>query len=333
MAHQFHESDCKGIGVMRVHSCISDSSLNIPKFRSFCYNKVIVKQRKINVAYLKEKIELSLDEAGLEIQSALTSFSSLQQKLLILIVILLIPSYFLAEKITFFAESSSYRQQAVLATPSFTNPQKVTFSDPIITKTGSTVYSAAVKISNPNLALSLDNVPYQFLLFNSSHQQIFSGPGTLYLLPGESKYLMLPRADSQQSVTSLQIQLPDTLPWQKRLTIPTVKLIPDAPALSNQTAPQTFVAQGTVYNNSPYQLGQITINFFLLSSSDQIIGMSQRSEFSLAPFERRAYKQLWPGVFSTDVTGTQVTAYTDTLDPSNVTAPMNTNSNAGSLVR
>lgn len=82
-----------------------------------------------------------------------------------------------------------------------------------------------------------------------------------------------------------------------------------------------FVAEGSFQNQSPYNLGRVRLVFFLYDQNKRIISVSQRDEFTVKPYERRGYKQLWPGVYSTSVASAEVFAETDILDQENIFLP------------
>jgi len=94
------------------------------------------------------------------------------------------------------------------------------------------------------------------------------------------------------------------------------------------------VAQGDFVNNSPYTLSKVRLTFVLFDQNQKIIGVSQRDESTVAPFERRAYKQLWPNMTAGNLSRVDVTADTNTLDPSNLSAPtINSGSSSSDLNR
>lgn len=271
--------------------------------------------------FLKEKIELKVAETELKAGRALSGFSPAQKRILIFCLVALIPVYIITKEIFLHVNLGKFRQSALIAIPAVQNPQAPQISDININQAGTGVYSVAAKITNPNLTYSLDNVSYNFVLYNAHGQQIYQSPATLYLLPGESKYLILPRVESQEKITSAEIKFPTAPAWQKRLTIPNVPLVASIPSFTNQQNPVAFVIQGNIYNNSPYQLGQVDINFLLRDVSGKILAASSRTEFTVNPFERRAYVQVWPGVYSTDVSKIDVLPATNILDENNLTLP------------
>jgi hypothetical protein len=67
----------------------------------------------------------------------------------------------------------------------------------------------------------------------------------------------------------------------------------------------------------------------LYGQNNQIVAVSQRTENDLRPLEKRAFKQLWPGLFITP-SKIEVLAETNTLSSQNLVAPKNQN-NASDL--
>jgi hypothetical protein len=285
------------------------------------------------MSLLTEKIELDIQEGELAAKNALSDLPPLVRWGIIILVVAIIPSYFIAKSVAFNIWQARYKQGAITAKPSFTNPVAPKTSNVFLTTIGPGQYAAAVKITNPNLDLSLDNIPYEVDFLNSQKQQIYNYKDTLFLLPNQSKYLVVPTFSVTDQITYTSLVLPQTLPWQKRLQIPQVSLITSLPTTFTQNSPQAFVVQGDVYNNSPYALSKVRLTFIIFDTSGNIIGTSQRIESTFAPFERRTYKQLWPNVAISNLGGVSVAADTDTLDSSNLSVPAPQTNSASDLSR
>jgi hypothetical protein len=183
------------------------------------------------------------------------------------------------------------------------------------------------------LDLSFDNVTYTFTFFNSQKQQIYQYQNTLFLLPDQTKYVTVPTFTPTEPVAYVNFTLPPSLPWQKRINVPTVNLVTSIPQTFEQASPLAFVAQGDFLNNSPYTLSKVRLTFVLFDKNQNIIGISQRDEETIMPFEQRAYKQLWPNMIAPNLGNITVTADTDTLDPDNLSAPAVNSSAASDLSR
>ncbi len=281
------------------------------------------------MSLLKDKIELDVQEAELYTQKKLSQFPPVLIWLIVLALLAVIPAYYISRSLSQKIWLARYEQGAIVAKPSFTNPQAPQISPVTLTNSGSGGIAAVVQISNQNLDLSIDNVPYSFTFYNAQKQQIYQYQNTLFLLPNQAKYVTAPKFTPSQPIAYSNFGLPQTLPWQKRLAIPTVNFSTSQPQTFEQTSPIAFVAQGDFVNNSPYTLGTVHLTFVLFDQSNNIIGISQRDEFTVAPFERRAYKQLWPNMVAPNLNRIDVTADTNTLDPNNLSAPgINSNSSS-----
>lgn len=285
------------------------------------------------MSLFKDKIELEIQEAELATQKTLDRFPPLLKWLLIFLLVAIIPSYYAAKAISFNIWQKRYQQNQLTAKPSFTNPKAPMASDITVTPLKPGSYAAVLSITNPNFDLSLDQVPYQVNFYNSQKQQIYSYSDQLYLLPNQTKFLTVPTFTVSDQIVYTNLQLPQTLPWQKRLQLPTVNLITSPVTASEQSSPPAFALTGDFTNNSPYTLATVRLAFVLYDSANNIIGVSQRDEFTVAPFERRSYTQLWPNSYVSGLGKIDVEAYTDTLDQSNLSVPAEASSSASSLSR
>src|SRR5271154_3318684 len=119
------------------------------------------------MSLFKDKIELGIQEAELGTQKALGRFPPLLRWLLILLVVAIIPAYFVAKNASLKIWQSRFAQGAIQAKPSFTNPPPPKPSQVRVTSLGQSQYDAIIQITNQNLDLSLDNVPYTFIFSNA----------------------------------------------------------------------------------------------------------------------------------------------------------------------
>lgn len=273
------------------------------------------------MSLFKDKIELELEEAEFEAQKRLEDLPLAIRWLFIVSLILIIPAYFIARSISVRYWQGKYKQYEISAKPSFTNPAQPTVSKISLTTTGAGNFAAIASIKNENLDLSLENAPYTFSFFNDKKELVYTARGTFFLLPNQSTYITVPKITTSEKITAANLELPQAPAWQKRIDIPVVKLIASQPNSSNQIQPPAFVVEGDVVNDSPYNLGKIHLTFILKDFSQTIVGVSQGDEFTLKPFERRAYKQLWPNISGNNIVDVEVFAETDTLDTTNLILP------------
>ena len=290
------------------------------------------------MAGLRETIQVNVQGAMLGAQeggfSFINQFNSIPRwkRLIILIVaILIIPSYVGARIGTEQYLTQKYGRESLAAHAAFNTAQDPVIGKMTIIRNPNNSYSGVALITNPNVDLAAADITYTASFQNSSKQPVYNTNGTIYLLPNEKKYIVIPRIDNPSSgVTFGSVELGE-VKWQKKLNIPEVKLRAPEPLLKEEVNPLTFVAEGSIINDSPYQISSARIVFLLYNEANEIIGVSQRDEFRLVPFGRRAYKQLWPGIYKDQVKKVQVIPVTNSLDPQNITIdtqavpPSNTN--------
>lgn len=285
------------------------------------------------MALLKEKIQIGIEEAELKTQKVLWSISPVFRWLLIIMALSIVPAYFVAKAISQKIWATRYQQTELKASPSFTDPKNVKISEVSLTTLGENLYSAVVQIANENLDLSAQNVPFEFNFFNAEKQLLYSYSDKLFLLPDQKKYIIAPRFSANEQIAFTEFRFVADPVWQKRLNIPGVELQTSTPNNYNQISPPAFVVEGNFINNSVYTLKQVRLNFVLFDSFGKIIGSSRRDEFTVAPYERRSYKQLWPNVIAPTLGKTEIVAETNTLDPNNLAIPTAPSSSASDLSR
>jgi|GEM_PF-770616 len=315
---------------------VNDADTSIPKNPEFCYNQInnkLINTTNKNMPLLKEKIEIGIEEAEFKTQKIFGSMHPVFRWLLILMILSIIPAYFVAKSVSQKIWAARYQQNALKAKPSFTDPKSAKISEVSLTTLGEGLYSAVVQITNENLDLSADNIPFEFNFYNTQKQLIYSYTDKLFLLPDQKKYIIAPRFSSTDKIAFTEFRFTENPAWQKRLNLPQVKLSASTPGFYNQVSPPAFVLEGDFVNNSVYTLKQVRLNFVLFDSMGKIIGTSRRDEFTVAPYERRSYKQLWPNLSAPTLSKTEVVAETNTLDINNLTVLDAPSSSASDLSR
>lgn len=262
---------------------------------------------------------------------AIASVPPFQRIAIMFCIIALLPAYWITRVASNGYYRALYYTSEVEAHPSFENPKAVVTGPVKLLSAGTNSYSAYVQIKNENDSLAARTGNYKFTFSNKQGEQIYTTGGKFYMLPGQTKYLVVPRFNATEPVSSSSVEISEVA-WQNRIEIPKVALSKSLPQTYNQPDPQAFVVEGTISNDSPYNVGDARITYLLYNTNNNIISVSQRDEFNLRPQERRAYKQLWPGVFTTDIGKVDVVLETNVLDPTNVKVE-NANLNSGGLLK
>jgi hypothetical protein len=265
----------------------------------------------------KDSAKLKVQELLLRGNQFLQTLPRGQRLILLVSIIGLVPGFFVAKLGARFFAEKYYARYISLAQPSFVDPRAVQSDPVVVLPIFSGEYAAYVKIINPNFELAASGIKYEMQFFTSTNQQIATSRGNLFLLPGQSKFVVIPKITASERIVKATINF-SSVSWQKRTSIPTVKLRTSSPVVRNQTSPQALVVSGEVLNESPYHLKKISLTLLLYDRNNKIIAVSSREEYDVPARGRRAYTQLWSEVFSSNVVRVEVQAETNTLDDTNL---------------
>ncbi len=266
----------------------------------------------------KQSIELDLKESEFFLGNFWSKLSKLFRVTFIIFILLIIPGYFLAKLAGQKIGDSYFKKDLISSHASFNNPTPLSPEKVRILNLGNNEFAAYSQVTNSNLDLSAGTANYKFSFYSTTGRLVQAIPGKTFFLPNQKKYIMVPRLESVEPIGSGNLEF-SKMTWQKKLSIPEVHLSTTPPNLYEQSEPAAFVAEGSVLNDSPYSLSTVRLTFLLYGQTGQIIAVSQRDEFNLPPFGRRAYKQFWNNFDSNSVTRAQIFAETNTLDSKNLT--------------
>ena len=260
---------------------------------------------------------LAVQEYTYKLKTTVQFLPTWQRVLLYGFLVLLIPGTVALRYGSEIYFSKAYSREALTAHPSYEDPSSLQQSKVTIVHNVNGTSSAYAMITNDNLDLAVENLPYKFTFYNDSGEEVGTSTGKLYILPNQKKWLVASKVQSIQPIASgkLSIEKPN---WQKRLTVPEIELKMAEPYVYEQVNPLATVTEGAVVNNSPYTLKQVSLVFVLYDANNKVIGIVSREEFPLEPYERRAYKIQWPGIYQNDVKRVGLEAYTNSLDPDNI---------------
>lgn len=274
------------------------------------------------MSLIKEKLELKIEEAEFNAQQALIGFPRWVKWFLIAGLIMLIPIYFCFKFIGKTYWQNKLQTYELKASPSFISANDLQVSEVTIIDYYDGNFGALASISNPNPDLSASEINYTWLYVNASNQTVQALNndalgGKTFILPGQKKYIMAPKINASEPIAKAQLIINGDIQWQKPANIDKV-LLTIGPAIpGQQNSPQNFTVDSTVLNNSTYQIKHIRLQFLIFDEFGRLTALSQRTENDLRPFERRSFKQLWPGlrIYEPKV---EIYPEINLLDPSNL---------------
>ncbi len=231
-------------------------------------------------------------------------------------IILIIPGFFISKYTTSAIYSHGLAKVQVLAHPSqiSTLPVKVEKTGAVLIS--GTNYAAYAQVKNQNASQASPSLSYTFHFLDANGNELNSTSGSDTILPGEEKYIVIPRITLSAAPASISVEI-TTNTWQNRMNIPNVTLISNTPS-SADVAEGGYAANATVLNQSLSTLGTITINGFAYDAQGNIIAIMQTTVNTVQPHENRAYRLFWPVAIANSVASVKVFPETNLLDSTNL---------------
>lgn len=267
------------------------------------------------MAFPSDETKDNLHLAWLSLVESLYTFAPWQRVVLVLGIIMIIPAYWIFRVGTSSLYGYSYKKSALIATPSFTNPLDLQAGPVVVLPVKGGGYIAYAKIANPNLKLSATQATYSAKFMSQNGQQAYQTSGQFYILPGKDTYVVVPRFNSPAPVATGSVEI-TSVKFQQKSQIPEVTLT--APAPTTFSEKEGVRLEGVVINNSPYKLSAVHIVFFLYDANNKVVAVTDRSEFTVQPRERRAYVLHFPGITERDFVRVVPVVETNTADVANI---------------
>lgn len=175
-------------------------------------------------------------------------------------------------------------------------------------------YDAAVRIRNLNLRYGAKNFSYTFKLIDGAGNEIGEKSGKSFILPGQSKYIIEPLIEAKGKPARVSFSYSDEQ-WERledfgelRLSIKN-KFYSRTAAAAGETG--FSKAEGTVFNDTPYDFDKIGVNVVLFGENNAPIAVNKTEMRTLIAGEERYFKVIWFYPFEGDVKNVEAEAETN----------------------
>lgn len=174
-------------------------------------------------------------------------------------------------------------------------------------KVGQGDYDVVARLFNPNASFGTSRLEYRLEPFGYS--------GFTYILPGQSKFIVLTSLKSTQNITDVGLVI-NNAQWQK-LDIPnnTVSFVlrrKDYRPTQNGTE-----LDAVLYNNSNFDFDKIDVAVILLDDMGSIVGVGKTDIRTFISKSERGFNVAWPFALSGNAVRQDVEASTNLFENSN----------------
>lgn len=209
--------------------------------------------------------------------------------------------------------------------------QSIAVKEQAVTLGGNNTYDLVAKVTDPNDIFGAKNFKYTFTLKDSEGKVIAVKDGSSYILPADTRYIAELGVQTENNAVpatmSVAVSDPD---WVELGSVEK----PLINAYNKKFAPLEMgvgsQADGTVRNDSPYDLKNISITILLRGSDGKIIGVNQTQAVSVRVKEERDFRLTWPYSLGADVASMEVDAQSNVFDSANFSSSLSADRSTGS---
>lgn len=174
---------------------------------------------------------------------------------------------------------------------------------------GSTLDSM-VRVKNPNSSFGLSNFTFEFTFIDGSGNELFSNTAQSFILPNETKYLVMQSLPLKVSPASMQVEF-SSVSWEPLPGIPRLDLLLPNPSVVTENIPFFAQLTGIVVNGSDFYFDEVVIAGVLRDSSGKLVGIRKTQARGLGSQERREYNMSWSSPIPNTHESIDVEAYSN----------------------
>jgi len=202
--------------------------------------------------------------------------------------------------------------------PDLDPPQVVSVK---ILKTGDNLpgqgdYDFVAEINNPNKEFGASEVVYELTLFNGDEKELLKKAGTFYILPDQTKYLVLTFLTTERNVSRVDLGI-KSAKWQRLDSLEGMNLIVRRERYLVSPNGQSSTLDAVIFNDSDFEFETVDIDVILRDSADKIIAVNRSEIRTFLARTERNFRVTWPFPIGSRVASMEVRASTNLFENSN----------------
>jgi len=182
-------------------------------------------------------------------------------------------------------------------------------------------YDLAAEIRNPNQNYGSGSVSYQFELYDSQDGLIAQYPGSTYILPNQTKYLLKIKAESSESSEPVkQVKLSfGQIDWTKPEDYqpPQLGVQEREYRLLGNEEPGFAQVRAILINKTSFDFDRIDIDILLFDSSNRLLAVNTNEIRTFLAGQERDFLSTWFNQISGQVSLVEIEAETNIFSPDN----------------
>lgn len=177
-------------------------------------------------------------------------------------------------------------------------------------------YDFVAEIRNPHSDFGASEVAYELILLNDDGKELLRKNGIFYILPNQTKFLILPFLTTEKNVSNISFNVKSAV-WQKFDSVDGVKLTPLREKYSILQGKSSSVLEAMIVNDSDFDFDTVDIDIILRNSKGEIIAVNKSKMNTLLAHTERGFEVVWPFPVKEKVEKIEIKASTNLFENSN----------------
>lgn len=154
-------------------------------------------------------------------------------------------------------------------------------------------YDFVAEIKNPHQQFGASEVEYELVLFNGNGNELSKEGGVFYILPGQTKYLILTHITTEKDVTKIDFNIKSAI-WQRIDSLEGLNLIVRNQKYTNFDGSSGSFLNAVILNDSDFDFEMIEVDVLLFNSKEDIIGVNKSDIRTFLSRTERSFRVSWP---------------------------------------
>ena len=160
-------------------------------------------------------------------------------------------------------------------------------------KAGKGDYDFVAEIENPNNDFGASEVEYELTLFNGDNTELLKEEGVFYILPGRTKYLILPALTTEKAVSRIDFKILSAR-WQKIESLEGMSFAVRRDKYTIVKNGLSSTLEAVIFNDSDFDFNTVDVDIVLRDVKGDIIAVNRTDIRTLVSRTERGFIVTWP---------------------------------------
>ncbi len=177
-------------------------------------------------------------------------------------------------------------------------------------------YDFVAEIKNPHQQFGASEVEYELTLFNGDDNELSKEGGIFYILPGQTKYLVLTHLTTERNVSKIDFKI-NSATWQRIDSLEGLSLIVRQDKYTDLGGSSGSILDAVILNDSDFDFEMVDIDVLLFNARGDVVAVNRSDIRTFLARTERSFRVIWPFNINGKVDRIEVFPSTNLFENSN----------------